>query len=83
MPLYSMLMDNIIASVAALANIDPTTDNTLEIAYAKNLLNKCIQHQRDSCDSHGWVYSRSLGSRAASTSNCAIIASTTAAPVAN
>jgi hypothetical protein len=39
MPLYTTPMDNIIAAVAALANIDPTVDNTLEIAYAKNLLN--------------------------------------------
>jgi hypothetical protein len=38
-------MDNIIASVVALANVNPTADNTLEIAYAKNLLNKCIQQQ--------------------------------------
>jgi hypothetical protein len=29
---------------AALANIDPTADNTLEIGYAKNLLSKCIWH---------------------------------------
>jgi hypothetical protein len=41
--LYTMPMDNIIASAAALANIDPAADNTMEIAYAKNLLNKCIQ----------------------------------------
>jgi hypothetical protein len=42
-PLYTTPMDNIIASAVALANIDPTSNNTLEIAYAKNLLNKCIQ----------------------------------------
>jgi hypothetical protein len=40
---YTTLMDNIVASVVALANVDPAADNTLEIAYAKNLLNKCIQ----------------------------------------
>jgi hypothetical protein len=83
LPLYTMPMDNITASAAALANIDPTADNTLEIAYAKNLLNKYIQQQRDDCDSHGWVYSRSSGSRAASTGNRAIITAATAAPDAN
>jgi hypothetical protein len=41
--LYTMPMDNIIASAAALTNVDPAADNTMEIAYAKNLLNKCIQ----------------------------------------
>jgi hypothetical protein len=76
-------MDNIIASAAALTSIDPTADNTLGIAYAKNLLNKCIQQQGDSCDSHGRVYSRSSGSRAASTGNRTIIAAATAAPAAN
>jgi hypothetical protein len=44
-------MDNIIASAAVLANVDLAADNTLEIAYAKNLLNKCIQQQHDGCDS--------------------------------
>jgi hypothetical protein len=83
LPLYTMPMDNITTSAAALANIDPTADNTLEIAYAKNLLNKYIQQQRDSCDSHGRVYSRSSGSRAASTGNRAIIATATVAPDAN
>jgi hypothetical protein len=43
MPLYTTPMDNIIASAAALANIDPTADNTLEIGYTNNLLSKCIQ----------------------------------------
>jgi hypothetical protein len=83
MTLYTMPMDNIIASAAGLGNIDPTADNTFEITYAKNLLNKCIQQQRDGYDSHGRVYSRSSGSRAASTGNCAIIAAATTAPAAN
>jgi hypothetical protein len=42
MPLYTTPMDNIITIAVALANVDPAADNTLEIAYAKNLLNKCI-----------------------------------------
>jgi hypothetical protein len=41
--LYSTLMDNIIAGASALANIDLAVNNTLEITYTKNLLNKCIQ----------------------------------------
>jgi hypothetical protein len=74
MPLYTTPMDNILASVVALANIDPTADNTLEIGYAKNLLSKCIQQLRDVWDSHGRVYSHSSVSRAASTGNHAIVA---------
>jgi hypothetical protein len=81
--LYTMPMDNNIASAAALANIDPMADNTLEIAYAKNLINKCIQQQRDGCNSHGRVYSRSSSSRVASTGNHAIIVAATAASAAN
>jgi hypothetical protein len=53
LPLYSMLMDNVIAGAAALANFEPQGDDTLHIAYAKNLLDKCIQQQRDGCDSLG------------------------------
>jgi hypothetical protein len=56
--LYSTPMENIIASAAALSNIDPAADNTLEIPCAKNLLNECILQQREGCDSHGRVYSR-------------------------
>jgi hypothetical protein len=75
--LYSTLMDNIIASASALANIDQAVNNTLEITYTKNLLNKCIQQQRDGCDSHGRVYYRSSSNRAASTGNRAIAAAPT------
>jgi hypothetical protein len=72
--LYSTLMENIIAGSSALANIDLAVNNTLEIMYTKNLLNKCIQQQQDGCDSHGWVYSRSSSNRAASTGNRAVAA---------
>jgi hypothetical protein len=81
-PLYTTPMDNIIASAAALANVDPAADNTLEITYANNFINKCIQ-QQDGFDSHGRVYSRSSGSRAAPTGNQAIVTATAAAPAAN
>jgi hypothetical protein len=69
LPLYSMLMDNIIAGAVTVANIDPQADNTLHITYAKNLLNKCIQQLQDGFDSLGQVYSRPSSNRATSTGN--------------
>jgi hypothetical protein len=73
LPLYTTLTDNIIASAAALANVDPAAGNTLEITYANNLINKCIQQQQEGFNSHGRVYTRSFGSRVASTGNQAIV----------
>ena len=59
-------MDNVVASLALVDNINITRKGTLQIQYAKALLAKAVEQKNAGADSHGRMYSRSLGSRVAS-----------------
>jgi hypothetical protein len=62
-------VDNTVARVAAIGNIISQVEHALQIKYVQNLLSKFLEQQQVWCDSLGQVYSRSSGSRAASTGN--------------
>ena len=68
LPLYSTLMDNIIAGRAAVANLNVTAEGMLQMQYAKALLTKAVEKQVAGADSRRRMYSPSSGSRAASSS---------------
>ena len=59
-------MDNLVAGRAAADSITTTGDGALQIQYVRALLAKAVEQQRAGADSQGRVYSRSSGSRAAS-----------------
>ena len=59
-------MDNLVAGRAAADNITATGDGALQIQYVRALLAKAVEQQNAGADSQGRVYSRSSGSRAAS-----------------
>src|SRR3954470_15278197 len=66
LPLFSTPMDNLVAGRAAADNITATGDSALQIQYVRALLAKAVEQQNAGADSQGRVYSRSSGSRAAS-----------------
>src|SRR3954469_23151956 len=59
-------MDNVVASRAIVDSIQVTCEGALQIQYAKALLAKAVEQQNAGANSQGRVYSRSSGSRAAS-----------------
>ena len=59
-------MDNLVAGREAADNITATGDGALQIQYARALLPKAVEQQNAGADSQGRMYSRSSGSRAAS-----------------
>src|SRR3954470_15869848 len=59
-------MDNLVAGRAGADNITATGDGALQIQYVKALLAMAIEQQNAGSDSQGRMYSRSSGSRAAS-----------------
>ena len=59
-------MDNVIAIQAAIADLNPVGEGALQINYTKALVDQAIAQQQAACDSRGRMYSRSSGSRAAS-----------------
>src|SRR3954466_473486 len=66
LPLYSTPMDNVLAMQAAIANLNPAGEHADQINYAKALVNKAVEQQVATRDSHGRIYSRTSSSRAAS-----------------
>src|SRR3954470_11917233 len=66
LPLFSTPMDNLVAGRAAADSITATGDGALQIQYVRDLLAKAVEQQNAGADSQGRVYSRSSGSRAAS-----------------
>ena len=59
-------MDNVIAIQAAIADLQPVGEGTMQINYAKALVDKAVAQQVAACDSRGRMYSRSSASRAVS-----------------
>src|SRR3954469_25616810 len=72
-------MDNVVASRAIVDSIQVTCEGALQIQYAKALLAKAVEEQNAGADSQGRMYSRSSGSRAASSGH-PMVASTLNCP---
>src|SRR3954466_8244401 len=66
LPRFSTPMDNLVAGRAAADNITATGDGALQIQYIKALLAKAVEQKHAGINSQGRMYSRSSGSRAAS-----------------
>src|SRR3954463_1127504 len=66
LPLFSTPMDKLVAGRAAADNISATRGRAVQIQYVRALLAKAVEQQNAGADLQGRVYSRSSGSRAAS-----------------